>query len=421
VTRPRLRMPPLDAPLLVAALALVAIGLLSVYSATSVAGAHHGLWMRQLLWAVIALGVGWLVASIHYRAYDALAVPLYIVALILLVLVLVKGSSAMGARRWLELGPLRFQPSELAKIATVLLLARWFDREKLDLRSFGAWFPALLIVLVPFALVAKEPDLGTSLTFPVILVAMLFWAGMPLGFLALGLSPIVNAALYFTTHTLWWSAGVVAVLLALVRPSLRAPASRTSGWSCSLPAWIAVLLLNVAVGYALPHAWDHLHDYQKRRIETFVNPGSDPYHAGYQVIQSRIAIGSGGVSGVGYLKGTQKALAFLPMRHTDFIFSVIGEEWGLLGTVLVVVLYGLLILRGFRLALVARGSFASLMVVGLVAALFYHVSVNVLMTIGWAPVTGLPLPLVSYGGTALLANGIQIGLLQNVAMRRTEM
>lgn len=407
MTRPRLRTPPLDVPLLVAALGLVAIGLLTVYSATSVPGAHEGLWVRQLLWAGIALAVAWVVASIHYRAYDALAWPLYAFALVLLVLVLVKGSSAMGARRWLDLGPIRFQPSELAKIATVLVLARRFDKEKLDLRRFAEWFPALLVALVPFVLVAREPDLGTSLTFPVMLVALYFWAGMPPGQLLLGLSPVINAALFFVTGTLWWSAGVVALLLGVVRPR---PVTL-----------LAVLLLNAAVGFTLPRAWDQLHDYQKRRIETFVNPGSDPYHAGYQVIQSRIAIGSGGLAGVGYLKGTQKGLAFLPMRHTDFIFSVIGEEWGLLGTALVVVLYALLILRGFRLALVARSRFAGLMVVGLVTALLYHVSVNVLMTIGWAPVTGLPLPLISYGGTALLANGIQIGLLQNVALRRTEL
>ncbi len=399
-------LPRLDVPLLIAALALVAIGLLTVYSATSVPGAHHGLWVRQLAWAAVALVVAWIVASIHYRAYDALAWPLYAVALILLVLVLLKGSSAMGARRWLDLGPLRFQPSELAKIATVLVLARRFDSEKLAVRRFGTWFGALLIVLVPFALVFKEPDLGTSLTFPVILVAMLFWAGMPGGQLLLGLSPVINGALYLLTGTLWWSVGLLAVLLGAVRPRL--------------VTLLVVLTLNGAVAYALPHVWNHLHDYQKRRIETFVNPGGDPHHAGYQVIQSKIAIGSGGVVGVGYLRGTQKALAFLPMRHTDFIFSVIGEEWGLLGTLPVVVLFGLLILRGFRLALVARGRFASLLAVGLVSALFYHVMVNILMTIGLAPVTGLPLPLISYGGTALLANGIEIGLLQNVALRRTE-
>jgi rod shape determining protein RodA len=405
-TRWKLRLPPLDLPLLTAALLLVAVGLLTVYSATSVPGAHHGLWVRQLAWAAIALAVGWAVATVHYRAYDTLAVPLYALSLVLLVLVLLFGTSAMGAQRWLVLGPLRFQPSELAKVATVLLLARLFDREKLDLRRFTHWFPPLVWMLLPFALVAKEPDLGTSLTFPVILVVMYFWAGMPLRQLALGLSPVFNAALFFLTGTVWWSAGMVVALLAVVRPR----------WTTLL----VVLALNVGVGLALPHVWNHLHDYQKRRIETFLNPGSDPHRAGYQVIQSRIAIGSGGLGGTGYLRGTQKGLAFLPMRHTDFVFSVVGEEFGLWGTTAVVLLFALLILRGFRLALVARSGFASLLAVGVVAALFYHVMVNVLMTIGWAPVTGLPLPLISYGGTALVANGIQIGLLQNVALRRTE-
>jgi rod shape determining protein RodA len=400
-------LPALDMPLLLAALALVCVGLLTVYSATSIPGAHQGLWTRQLAWAGIAFVLAWIVAGIHYRAYDALAWPLYVVSVLLLVLVLAKGSSAMGAKRWLDLGPLHFQPSELAKVATVILLARRFDHEKLDLRRFTHWFPALLIVLVPFALVAKEPDLGTSLTFPVILIAMYFWAGMPVGQLLLGLSPVFNAALFFLTGGLWWSGGLVAVLLGAVRPRLVTVA--------------VVLLLNIGVGYSLPHVWNHMHDYQKRCIVTFLNPGTDPYHAGYQIIQSRIAIGSGGFKGTGYLKGTQKGLAFLPMRHTDFIFSVVGEEWGLLGTVTVVLLYGLLVLRGFRLALAARSGFASLLAVGVVSALFYHIMVNILMTIGWAPVTGLPLPFISYGGTALVANGIQIGLLQNVALRRTEL
>ena len=235
---------------------------------------------------------------------------------------------------------------------------------------------------------------------------MYFWAGMPLRQLLLGLSPVLNAALFFLTGAVWWSGGLVVAILALVRPRLT--------------TLLVVLALNAGVGYALPHVWNHLHDYQKRRIETFLNPGSDPYHAGYQVIQSRIAIGSGGFAGTGYLRGSQKGLAFLPMRHTDFIFSVVGEEWGFLGTTAVVLLFALLILRGLRLALVVRSGFASLLAVGMVTVFFYHVMVNVLMTVGWAPVTGLPLPLISYGGTALVANGIQIGLLQNVALRRAE-
>ena len=400
------RMPEIDMPLALAALGLVAIGLATVISATWAPGAHEGLWTRQLVWAVVALGAAWLTASIHYRAYDSLAYPAYIVALILLVLVLVMGTSAFGARRWLEFGVLKFQPSEIAKIATVLVLARRFDSPKCDLRRIQHWLPALVLALIPFVLVAKEPDLGTSLSFPVILIAMYYWGGMPLGTLLLGLTPVFNVLLFFTTGTLWWFAGGLAALLVFVRPKLH--------------TLIAILALNGAVAYTMPHLWNHLADYQKRRIETFLNPGHDPSGAGYQIIQSKIAIGSGGVFGKGYLRGTQKALAFLPMRHTDFIYSVVGEEFGLLGALTVVLLYVLLIMRGYRLALVARNGFASLIAVGLVTALFFHVMVNMLMTIGWAPVTGLPLPLISYGGTALIVNGIQIGMLQNVALRRGE-
>ena len=402
----RWKLPPLDGPMAIAALGLVLIGLSTVYSATTVPGAHEGLWVKQTVWFGLALAGAWLAASIHYRAYDSLAYPFYAIAIVLLVAVLVVGTSAMGAKRWLELGPLKFQPSEIAKIATVFVLSRRFDDRNLDLRRFKHWFPPLLITLVPFALVAKEPDLGTSLSFPVILVAMYFWAGMPVGQLLLGLSPLFNVGLFFLTGSLVWFGALFAILLVLIRPR----------WSTLL----VFLLLNGAVSYAVPSLWDHLHDYQKRRIQVFLDPGHDPQGAGYQIIQSKIAIGSGGVIGKGFLRGTQKGLAFLPMRHTDFIYSVIGEEWGLLGALTVVILYGIVILRGYRQALLARNGFASLMVVGLVSALFFHIMVNILMTIGWAPVTGLPLPLLSYGGTALIVNCVQIGLMQNVALRRGE-
>jgi rod shape determining protein RodA len=163
-----------------------------------------------------------------------------------------------------------------------------------------------------------------------------------------------------------------------------------------------------------------MHDYQKRRIETFINPDHDPTGAGYQIIQSKIAIGSGGVLGKGYLKGSQKALAFLPMRHTDFIYSVVGEELGFFGALLVVLLYVGVLVRGYRLAALARDGFAGLVVIGVVTALFFTIMVNMLMTVGWAPVTGVPLPFLSYGGTALVVNCVQVGLLQNVALRRRE-
>ena len=402
----KLRVPYLDWPSVLATLGLVAIGLLTVYSATSIPGAHQGLWMRQLAWCGLAFTAATLVAAIHYRLYDSLSWPLYAVSLLLLIVVLAVGTSKLGAKRWIELGPLQFQPSEIAKLATTFVLARFFDHARLDLNKVRWWLPPLFIALVPFALVAKEPDLGTALSFPVMLVAMYFWSGMPPSRLLLGLSPVFNVALFFVTGTVWWFVGLFVALLAFARPKLS--------------LLLVMLALNGVVAFELPHLWNHLHDYQKRRIETFINPDNDPTGAGYQIIQSKIAIGSGGVMGKGYLKGSQKALAFLPMRHTDFIFSVVGEELGFLGALTVVLLYGVVIVSGYRLAAVARDGFAGLMVIGVVTALFFTILVNMLMTVGWAPVTGVPLPFLSYGGTALVVNCLQIGLLQNVALRRRE-
>jgi rod shape determining protein RodA len=402
----RWRIPSLDWPLALAATGLILMGLLTVYSATSVPGAHQGLWMKQLVWCGIAFVAAWVVCAIHFRLYDSLAWPLYGIALVLLVAVLFIGTSRLGARRWIEIGPLQFQPSEIAMLATIFVLARFFDHAKIDLNKARWWLPPLLIAMVPFVLVAKEPDLGTALSFPAMLVAMYFWAGMGPGRLLLGLSPVFNVALFFLTGSVWWFAGLFLALLAIVRPRMT--------------LLLTIVALNGVVAYELPHLWGHLHDYQKRRIETFVNPEGDPSGAGYQIIQSKIAIGSGGVVGKGYLKGSQKALAFLPMRHTDFIYSVVGEEFGFLGALTAVILYAVLVLRGYRLATVARDGFAGLMVVGVVTALCFHIMVNILMTVGWAPVTGVPLPFLSYGGTALIVNCIQIGLLQNVALRRRE-
>ena len=402
----KLRLPYLDWPLFFATAGLIFMGLLTVYSATSIPGAHQGLWIKQLVWCVFAFGAAWVIVAIHYRLYDSLAWPLYAVSLVLLVAVLAIGSSKLGAKRWIELGPVQFQPSELAKLATTFVLARYFDNARLDLTKLRWWLPPLLIALVPFALVAKEPDLGTGLSFPAMLIVMYFWAGMPLGRLLLGLSPVLNVALFFVTGSVWWFVGLFVALLAATRPKLQ--------------LLLIIVALNGAVAFELPHLWNHLHNYQKRRIETFINPDNDPYGAGYQIIQSKIAIGSGGVVGKGYLKGSQKALSFLPMRHTDFIYSVVGEELGFLGALTVVLLYVVVILRGYRLAAVARDGFAGLVAVGVVTALFFTIIVNMLMTVGWAPVTGVPLPFLSYGGTALVVNCIQIGLLQNVALRRRE-
>jgi rod shape determining protein RodA len=405
LARWRLRLPEVDLPILIAAAGLVTLGLLTVYSATSIMGAHQGLWVRQLQWVGLALIAASIAASVHYRVYDALAYPVYGLSLVLLAAVMVVGSERMGAKRWLEIGPLSFQPSEVAKIATVFVLARRLDDPRLDLRRIRGWLPPLLLTLVPCALVAKEPDLGTALSFPAILVVMYFWAGMPAGNLLLGLTPVANVVLFFATGSLWWFAGLFAALLAVVRPRVT--------------LLVLAIAVNGAVSYAVPHLWDRLHDYQKRRIETFLNPGADPYGAGYQIIQSKIAIGSGGLFGKGYATGTQSQLNFIPEKHTDFIFPVIAEEWGFLGSAVTLALFGWFLARGLQIALEARDAFGSYVALGILSLVATHVVVNLGMVTGLLPTIGIPLPLISYGGSSIITTLAGVGLILNVHMRRT--
>jgi rod shape determining protein RodA len=397
----------IDWTLLGAAAALGTIGVLMVFSATSVPGKiDYAFAIRQTIWLGIGVMAAITVASVPLRVYDALAPYVYGLSLVCLAAVLVVGQEVYGAKRWLGAGQLRFQPSELGKLATLLLLARVLDDKRVNMSRMRSWLKPAIVALVPMLLVLKEPDLGTSLTFGVLLAAMLYWAGLPFRTLALFAVPMLNAGLFLITRGVWASAIAVLASLALIRPRMQAT--------------VLALVLNGLILAAMPVLWSHLEPYQQGRIETFLNPGNDPYGAGYQIIQSRIAIGSGGPFGRGYLHGTQKGLEFLPMKHTDFIFSVVGEELGFWGVTIVIALYTILLSRGLWLARVARNRFASLVALGVTAAIWYHVMVNILMTVGWAPVTGLPLPLVSYGGTSFVVTCVEIGLLLNVSLRRQE-
>jgi len=401
--------PDIDRPLLWATLLLALIGIAFVYSATSMpsAASEHGLYLKQLLWLAIAVGGGALAAAVPYRIYlGKTAWLLYVIGLGLLVLTLFIGHVGLGAQRWLGWGPLKFQPSELAKIATVLLLANLLSERKLDLTELRSLVRPCLVAFVPFLLVLKQPDLGTSVTFVSILFTMLYWAGLPLLYLFLLVTPIINVAASFFLPA--WIVFAAALAIVLYRSRLR------------LMPILFVVAVNLAVGIVTPQVWNHLQPYQRQRIATFLDPAADPYGAGYQIIQSKIAIGSGEVVGKGFLHGTQKGLEFLPEQHTDFIFSVVGEETGFLGSAVVTILYLLLIARGIRIAHRSRNRFAGLLAIGLTSIFLYHVLVNVCMTVGLAPVTGLPLPLLSYGGTSLLTSFLQVGLIQNVAMRWRE-
>jgi rod shape determining protein RodA len=398
---------------LISGLALTLIGIALIFSAVTgspfVSVANHHL--RQLLWFGIGLFFMAGAVAIPWGAYDGLRVYVFWgLSLALLALVLVIGTSGLGAQRWLVIGGVRLQPSELAKLATIFALARFLSGRRRNLRSLRSLAWAGGMVAVPMLLILRQPDLGTSLVFPGILAGMLYWAGLPLPHLLLLVSPVVSMVAAVSPVAFGvFSAALVGVLYW--------------GLSRYRMSWvIAVLLLvlNLAVGIAMPKIWNSLEPYQQQRITAFVNPSADRYGAGYQLIQSEIAIGSGGVLGQGYLRGTQKNFQFLPEKHTDFVFSVLGEECGLAGCLFVLALYTLLLVAGIEIARAARSRFAGLVAFGITVMLAFHVFINVSMTVGLAPVTGLPLPLLSYGGSSLVVTMSALGLLAGIGVRRHE-
>lgn len=387
---------------------LLGLGLFLVYSASQVPAfpGRSLLFSRQLMWMGLGLGVMLFCTVVPYRVWEEYCHVLYVISIVLLLLVPVIGVERLGAKRWIALGGFQFQPSEVAKFATMLLLSRMLARPRIDVRRFSVLLPMLGVAILPFGLILIEPDLGTALSIPACLVPMLYWVGLPLEVILLVLAPLASMILAVKL----WMWILFLLLLGGTLLLIRLPRSVIT----------VVLLINLAAGAATPIIWNGLKPYQRQRVITFLNPEQDVAGAGYQVIQSRIAVGSGGLLGRGYLKGTQKGLAFLPQQHTDFVFSVLGEEGGFLGCVTALVGFAVLVTRGLLLAVRARSRFASVLVVGIISGIMFHVAVNVSMTLGLAPVTGIPLPFLSYGGTFLLSTMAQMGLIFNVSLRRNE-
>jgi len=398
----------LDPLLLISILGLTAMGLVMVYSASQVPAFpwRSAIFARQATWLGMGLVVLVLTAGIPFRVWEEYSHFLYGFAVVLLLAVLVVGPVREGARRWIVVAGIQFQPSEMAKLATVLLTARLLTRPRLDLTRPASLLPVLGVAGLPFLLILLEPDLGTSLSLPAAVGPMLFWAGFPFGAVLLLVSPLLSVLL---SWNLWaWLAFIAVFAGFLLATRVRRAVV------------IGAIAVNMAAGAGAPLLWNSLHPYQQDRVRTFLDPEQDPADTGYQVIQSKIALGSGGWVGKGYLKGTQKGLAFLPEQHTDFIFAVVGEEFGFVGCVGVLLLFTLLVGRSLALAARTRSRFGGILVVGIASMIAFHVTVNVAMTVGFAPVTGLPLPFISYGGTFLLMTLAQCGLLINVALRRNE-
>jgi rod shape determining protein RodA len=385
-----------DFPLVALALALSLFGVAMIYSAGILnvpSPVTQGAWQRQLLWLGISLVVFTAAVRIQPRWIEWAAYPAYVFAMILLAATLVVGTGAgpgENVGRWLRVGGVGFQPSELAKLATVLAVARFLAaREEPPMYLKDLVAPGAMIA-APLGLVALQPDLGTSLVFVAILFGVLFWARTPLLFLFFLASPGLALILAFNTWV--WSVYFVglAVVLYLCRYRL------------FLYESTAVILTNLAAGTIALPIWSSLADYQRSRLLVFLDPSTDPRGAGWHLIQSKVAIGSGGLFGKGFTEGTQKRLDFLPEQHTDFIFSVVGEELGFLGVAAALLLFGLLLHRLLRLAEETEDPFAGMVLLGIFSVWLVHIFVNIGMTVGIAPITGIPLPFLSYGGTFLL-------------------
>jgi rod shape determining protein RodA len=347
-------------PLVFSALALLTVGTLFVFSA-----AYHdsGNYLnKQFFWVGVAVFLIFTVPLVGYRPFLDVSYLLYAIAIVTLVLVMFFGQHRLGAQRWINIGSFIFQPSEFAKLATVLALANFLGSSTRSPNEKFAVPITLAIIVVPFFLIVKQPDLGSGLLFlPLTLVILFLWG------------------IRYRTLIVTFVLGAVGA----------------------------------------PLAWHFLKEYQKKRILVFLNPTLDPLGAGYTTIQSKIAVGSGELFGKGYLQGTQTQLQFVPEHHTDFIFCVIGEEWGYIGTVCVLVLYGLLFHSSFQIMQGTTDRRARFLIAGILAVIFAQVFINVGMTFGLMPVAGLTLPLVSYGGSSLMTTAVAIGLILSVYKERS--
>jgi rod shape determining protein RodA len=408
----------LDFPLFLAALTLWVIGIFLVYSATYIheSGPLAGLYRQQILWVAMALLIIVLIVSIPARWIFNCSYLIYGISLGLLVLVIAAGVTTMGAERWIMVAGFKIQPSEFAKVGLLLALARYLSEKPVSLYNLPTFIVPGIMILVPFALVMKQPDLGTALVFCVMVLPMFYWSNLTLLDVFYIISPIISLVLSaiplllsFNSGTSWgmfetlpWGVFFIVVIAALY--VTRSP----------IFLWIGVIIANIFSATITTIVWGSvLKDYQKMRIISFINPQADPFGSGYQVIQSKVAIGSGHIFGKGYLQGTQSRLSFLPEQHTDFIFSVLGEQFGLVGCSFVIFLFLFLIIRGLTLTRNCRNRFINLTAIGCSAILGFHIFVNIAMTLGMMPVTGLPLPFLSYGGSFTVTVAVLVGLLLN--------
>ena len=394
-----------DFGLLFPALALFLIGLAAIYSSTANNPAASGNFERQVIWGVISLIVFFITYSVPTNIFKTAALPSYIFTTILLIVVVAIGRQISGSKSWITFGVLGFQPSEIAKVSTIFALAAFLSRNNSDIDSFKDIFFTILIGLLPVALILLQPDLGTALVFVGLLLAVIFWKGISTFSLFMVLSPaIVAIASLFGFYYFLFVLAAIVITLFFFKKDLFFSGS--------------IFALNLASGFFTDYVYKALSPHQQKRILAFVDPTSDPLGSGYNSIQAKIAIGSGGLFGKGFLGGNQTQLQFIPEQWTDFIYCVIGEEFGFIGSVIALVLFVYLFLKILKLAHNTKDEFLSLVSIGILSVFFIHFIVNLGMVVGIMPVIGIPLPFVSYGGSSLLVNMFMLGVLANIYRTR---
>lgn len=377
---------------------LIVLGCIAIFTAsTTTIGEHTSTqnhWWKELIFSVIAIGAVLALLKLPMPIFDIAVLPLYLFNLIMLILVLFT-PAINGAHRWFSFMGINYQPSESAKILTILMVARIISKDHLS--EFKQVVYGFGIMILPVLLILIEPDFGTTLVFGFALLAMLVAADVPLFYVLLIISPIVSiiASLSWLAITIW----IAILVLLLMRARL---------------SWVAITIASIAnvfVAIIMPVFWNGLKDYQQARILTFIDPMRDPLGAGYQIIQSKIAVGSGSLIGKGWLQGTQKNMNFLPEHHTDFIFSVIGEEFGFLGALVLLSVFALFFWRIINAINDIKIRERKIAASGILAYLMFQTFINIGMNIGLVPATGIPLPFISYGGSNLLINTLAVGVI----------
>ncbi|MFA6618902.1 MAG: rod shape-determining protein RodA [Candidatus Neomarinimicrobiota bacterium] len=397
----KLRLNQIDLASFLLVLLLAAAGLVAIYSATSFVGTESNMqyFWKQVLGIFGGICMFAMLFSVRKSFLLSYAEIIYLIGIVLTVIPFVLSMVNFGTSRWINLGAFQIQPSEYMKFILIIMLAKIFSESRRSPFQLSYALYPLAILVLPAILVFLQPDLGTTLIYITIFVAMLFTSGYKLYYIFLMAAPFITILAAFNSWVFLVWGIVLAVIIFLNHESAIFS--------------VGMVLFNILLGVLTPFFWNAIKPYQQQRILTMINPHLDPMGAGYQVIQSQIAIGSGGLHGKGFLQGTQAHLNFLPEQHTDFIFSVISEEFGFIGISLILFIYCFLVLRWYRMAITAKSTFSAMLIIGGTTAILAHIFINVGMTVGLLPVTGKPLPFISYGGSFLMTSFGLVGLVLN--------